>query len=123
MQISSETRGDVLILRLSGRFTAGSEAEYQGAKQQIQSVMRRKVLLDFREVPYIDSTGLAYLVGMYHAVRGLRGRMVLSQGIPRVREILELTRLNRVFPMFATEEEGLAALAEWERMKETAMAV
>ncbi len=123
MQIAFETRGDVLILRICGRFTAGSDAEYQRAKDEIQNAGRRKVLLDLGEVPNVDSTGLAYLVGLYQAVRACGGRMVLSQVAPRLSEVLQLTRLNRVFPMFPTEDEGLAALSEWERIKEAAMAV
>ena len=122
MQIGIEVAGDVLMLRLSGRFTAGAEAEYQRAKVEIQKAGSCKVLLDFAEVPYIDSTGLAFLVGLYHTVRNLHGRMVLSQVCPRVRDVLELTRLNRVFPTFENSEEALTALSQWERMRVAAMA-
>ena len=69
------------------------------------------MLADFSEVPYIDSTGIGFLVGVYTSVTNtLGGRFVITGPNPRVREVLDLMRLSSVIPITADEASGLAFL-------------
>jgi len=68
-------------------------------------------MADFHDVPYADSTGIAFIVGAYTSVTNtLGGRFVLVSPNPRVREVLDLTRLSTVIPIAADEAAGLAFL-------------
>ena len=112
MVIEIEKQDEICILRLKGRFITGADKEYLGSKtEEVKSGRHKKVLVDFREVPYIDSTGIGFLVGLYTSVtRSLGGRFVLVGASPRVGEVLTLTRLNTVIPMARDMPAGLAAL-------------
>ncbi len=67
----------------------------------------RPLLADMSGVTYIDSAGIANLVETYHcALRNGVGFGLVSVGA-RVNMVLELVRLDKVFPIFDTLEEGL----------------
>jgi len=112
MVIELELKDDVCILRNKGRFATGTDAAYLRAKtDEIKKSGRRKVLADFQEVPYIDSTGIGFVVAVYTSVTNMPGgRFVLVGPNHRVREVLDLMRLSSVIPIVADETSGLALL-------------
>ena len=64
MRIAVRFNGDVAILSLSGKFLAGSDGPY--LRQKVKDLMdagTKKLMIDFSDVPYIDSTGLGFLAG------------------------------------------------------------
>lgn len=117
MLIQYEMQGDVCILRLRGRFVTGSDADYLRAKKNLEETGYRKVLLDCSQIPYVDSTGLTFLVGLYRSVTNAGGQLALVGVTPRVREVLALTWLDRIFHSFEDEREAIAALAESETVE------
>ena len=111
MLIEFDYRDDVCILRPRGRFVTGLDAAYLRSKtDEVRSSGCRKVLADFRDVPYVDSTGIGFLVGVYTTVTNAGGRFVIVGPHPRVREVLDLTRLSTVMHIAADEAAGLAYL-------------
>jgi len=112
MVIDFEFKDDVCILRPRGRFATGADAPYLRSKSdEIKKCGCRKLLADFREVPYIDSTGIGFVVSVYTSVTNLPdGRFVIVGPNPRVREVLDLTRLSSVIPITADETAGLSFL-------------
>jgi anti-sigma B factor antagonist len=66
------------------------------------------VIINLSRVPYMDSSGVASLVKLLSRVRK-GGRSLRLAGLTdRVRSIFEITRLDSVFDIFATEQEALA---------------
>jgi len=114
MLIDFDYKDDVCILRPRGRFATGVDASYLRAKtDEIKKGGRSKVLADFSDVPYVDSTGIGFLVGVYTTVTGsMGGRFVITSPNHRVREVLDLTRLSSVIPIADDEAAGLKFLRE-----------
>jgi len=111
MLIEFEYRDDVCSLRPRGRFVTGLDAAYLRSKtEELRNSGCRKVLADFRDVPYVDSTGIGFLVGVYTTVTNAGGRFVIVGPQRRVREVLDLTRLSSVMPIAANEAAGLEFL-------------
>jgi anti-anti-sigma factor len=112
MLIEFEFKDDVCILRPRGRFATGLDAAYLRSKtEELKNCGCRKVMADFQDVPYVDSTGIGFLVGVYTTVKNtLGGRFVIVGPHHRVQEVLELTRLNTVMPIVADERAGLEYL-------------
>ena len=83
-----------------------------------QNAIRREenfpvVIVDLTEVPYIDSMGMGFIVGLYTSVvRGSNGGFVLVGAVPLVHQVLDLTRLSSIIPMAPDMESGMAALCE-----------
>jgi anti-sigma B factor antagonist len=53
--------------------------------------------LDLSALTFLDSSGLGTLVSLHKTLRSRNGTVRLLQPAANVRQILELTRLNRVF--------------------------
>lgn len=112
MLIEIEHQDEVCIFRIKGRFVAGADPELLRAKRDEIGIRNcKRLLVDLRDVPFIGSTGIGFLVGLYTSItRNPGGRFVLVGPHPRVREVLELTRLNTIIPMAADFASGLAVL-------------
>jgi len=103
---------DVCVLRFEGRFTTGSDPEFlRGKAEELKRLACGKVLVDFREVVSVGSTAIGFIVAIYSSVTKMPGgRFVLVGAQPRVREVLDLTRLSTILPMAADIASGMAAL-------------
>ena len=103
---------DVCILRFEGRFNTGFDPEYLRSKgEELKRIECDKVLADFREVPSVGSTGIGFLVAIYSSVtKNPNGRFVIVGAQPRVREVLDLTRLSSILPMAGDMASGMAVL-------------
>ena len=66
-------------------------------------------MVNMREVRYVDSSGIASLVEVLKEARSKEKRLVLFGLNAAVHEVLQLTRLNRIFEIRETEEEALQA--------------
>ena len=67
-----------------------------------------KVIVDLSEVSYIDSSGVASLVEALQAAKKSGGMFALAASSEPTRRVLELARLDKVFTMFDSVDEGLA---------------
>jgi stage II sporulation protein AA (anti-sigma F factor antagonist) len=112
MLIELDHQDDVCILRLKGRLVSGTDPDYLRAKAaEIKSHSCNKVLADLRELLFIGSTGIGFLVGIYTSVtKSPGGRFVLVAPSRRVREVLDITRLSTVIPLVSDIASGLDAL-------------
>jgi anti-sigma B factor antagonist len=68
-----------------------------------------KVLVDLSSVTYIDSSGVASLVEALQAAKRNGGRLALVAASDPTRRVLELARLDKVFTMHTTVDEGIKA--------------
>jgi len=111
MVIEVLQQDDVCVLRIEGRFVTGSEPEYLSAKMdELRRLNSGKVLVDLQEMPYIGSTGIGFIVGIFSSVTMNSGQFVLVGLQPRVQELFRLTRLNTILPIAPDRQAGLAAL-------------
>ena len=111
MLVDFDYRDDVCILRPRGRFATGLDAAHLRSKtEEVRQCGCRKVMADFTDVPYIDSTGIGFVVGLYTTITNTGGRFVIVGPHARVREVLELMRLTSVLPIVADEAAGLEFL-------------
>jgi anti-anti-sigma factor len=112
MLIDIEQTEATCILRFQGRFVAGVDPEFLRSKsEEIKKLNCTRVLADLSEVSAIGSTGMGFLVGIYTSVTRLPdGRFVLVAPQPRVREVLDLTRLSTVIPTAPDRASAMAIL-------------
>ncbi|MGA2591166.1 MAG: STAS domain-containing protein [Bryobacteraceae bacterium] len=106
MRLESQIRDGVGILRLAGRFVTGSDAAFLSAKNGLERAGIVNAVVDLSEVPYVDSTGLAFVVELHKALQRRGGQLVLANANARVREVLEMTRISEIVPMFDDVEDA-----------------
>ena len=111
MRIAVRFNDDVAILSLSGKFLAGSDGPY--LRQKVKDLMdagTKKLMIDFSEVPYIDSTGLGFLAGARVTAQNAGARIVLANINPHVRKILDDVNLTQFFVIAGGETAAVALL-------------
>ncbi len=102
--------GDVAVITFIGRITLGQGTER--LRQAIREVMDRgriKVLLNFDEVLYMDSTGLGELVAARRRVMDAGGQLKLMKLRQVSRNLMQITQLYTVFEIFIDEASALAS--------------
>ena len=97
MGVTVGTRGDVVVAALAGPLTVGTrEALKRGVLDALAGGGRR-VVLDFADAGYVDSTGLGLLVHLAKRARERGGEVRLANVSDDVRTLLRLTRLDTLF--------------------------
>lgn len=72
---------------------------------------RRYLVLDLREVPFMDSSGLNVIIRAHNDTRQVGGSVHLAAVSPTVRRLLDLTGISFTTPVRDTPEEALFELA------------
>jgi len=103
-----QTEGRVIIDVSGDIDLAHSPVMRKALLGEIKEKKTPKVLLNLRNVRYIDSSGIASLVEGLKASRDIGSRMILYGLSPAVREVMELSRLQRIFEIYDNEEQALA---------------
>jgi anti-anti-sigma factor len=66
-------------------------------------------VVDLREVPFVDSAALEYLLGLQEALSERLGQVKLSGADATVAKILEITRLENAFESYPDATEAVRA--------------
>ena len=102
MHIAQRSSGDVVVLDLHGKIAAGDTVIKETVDALISKGVR-KVLLNFSDVPYMDSVGLNAIVRAHLALGRAGGGLRLVSVPKHLAHILSVTRLTSVFELFDTE--------------------
>lgn len=96
--------GGSVAIELAGDIDGRAEAELEAAYAQVAGA--GAVLLDFSRVAYINSTGIALIVGLLARARK-NGQALSAAGLsPHYREIFEITRLADFMTIVEDREES-----------------
>ncbi|HUC44344.1 MAG TPA: STAS domain-containing protein [Candidatus Sulfotelmatobacter sp.] len=122
MGVSVRTEGNVAIVELRGEFTLGKSGvsrpldlhghRLEDLGQTLRGLVERgftRIVLDLDGVRFLDSAGLGELVAWKKRTTQLGGDLRLLRPHDRVREVLELTTLMRVFQVFDAEADAVAS--------------
>ena len=108
MQISTRQAGEVTVGDVTGDITLYHSPDLR--KTLLDLIKTQKiayVIVNLTNVKYIDSAGVASLIEGLKAARDMKSRFSLY-GLSRVaREVLELTRLLKVFEVYDNETQAL----------------
>jgi anti-sigma B factor antagonist len=110
VQIAARSSGNCVILDISGDIDlANSPAMRKTLLGEIKEKHSSKIFLNLKNVRYIDSSGIASLVEGLKASRDNGARMILYALSPSVREVMELSRLQKIFEIYESEEQALGS--------------
>jgi anti-sigma B factor antagonist len=98
----------VTILDLSGRLIAGLDiSDLRRTFDRLVAENQNRVILNMKQLEYIDSTGLGTLVIGHSRVSDSGGAMKLVNLTKRSAELLILTKLSTVFEIFDDEQTAI----------------
>ncbi len=101
---------EMAVIDLSGTIDGGAEPALDAAYEGCDALGATGIFLDFTEVEYINSTGIALLVSLLAKARR-DGRPVMAWGLTdHYREIFEITRLADFLEVVVDEQVARAAV-------------
>jgi anti-sigma B factor antagonist len=110
VQISRRQLDKTTIFDLSGDIDlANSPVVRKALLKEIRDNRTPRVVMNLSNVRYIDSSGVASLVEGLKAARDVGLRFILFGLSTSAREVLQLSRLLKIFEVYDNEEQALAA--------------
>ena len=101
---------DLLLLTIeTPRLTAANAPTFRQAVFEIVAAGDTRLVLDMKDVSFVDSTGLGALVGVLKQM-GTRGELAICSLQRPVEQMFKLTRMDRVFRIFADADAARAAI-------------
>jgi anti-sigma B factor antagonist len=98
IKLSIRQTGDVSVVDVAGRVTLGEGSSTLGeALRALAAKGSKKVLVNFAEVPYIDSSAIGELVSGYSALSKAGGQLKFTGLSKRVKDLLLITKNYTIF--------------------------
>lgn len=109
LQISARHLDRTTILDVSGDIDLASSPDLRKALlRELRELRIPRVVLNLKAVEYVDSSGVASLVEGLKASRDVGSRLILLGLNTAVREVLQLSKLLKIFEIAETEEQAVA---------------
>lgn len=109
LQISARHLEKVTIFDISGDIDLATSPQLRKALlHELRELRMPRVVLNLKAVHYIDSSGVASLVEALKASRDSGSRLILFGLNSAIREVLQLSKLLRIFEITDSEEQAVA---------------
>lgn len=109
MAMQNRTQKDITILYPVGKIVLGDgDQELGDAVRTFLDQGARKVVINFSQVSYLDSSGVGELVGCYTAIKNRGGDLRICGLNARISSLIRMTSLHSIFTVTDTEDEALA---------------
>ena len=114
MALTAKTRrvGNVAIVDLSGKITLGENTGI--LRDELRSLLSqgsKHIILNMKDVGYVDSAGLGELVGAYTTATNQGGAVKLLHLQGKMKDLMQITKLHTIFPAFEDEQQAIASFS------------
>ena len=97
MNVTIESSGELLIAYLIGEIDHHSSAVI---REKIDNVIRFKkpkhLILDFKNVSFMDSSGIGLVMGRYRLMQNFHGSVEVRGINQQIKRLMELSGLSRI---------------------------
>jgi len=112
--ITLKNEGGVVVATITGG-SFHEEKQILGTLERLGKVIDSRsnvqMVLDLQHVEYLSSAGLGRLVALLKKAMAGGGMMTLANVQPEIQELFEVMRLDQIFKIYDTIEEGTAAFS------------
>lgn len=113
MHVDIRRNGEIVILDLSGKLTAGlGDQILRETLDELLAENWRKILVNLSQVTFIDSAGVGELVAGLRTARRLGAELKLLSVSARVRDALYISRLLPIFDVYEEEAQAVAGFVK-----------
>lgn len=110
MNLKTDTSAKVIVIFVrEERLDAHNSEELKTEMNRLFEQGTKDLVIDLKDVRFIDSSGLGVLVSGFKNASTRQGSLKLSGLQSQVKSMFELTRLHRVFDIFLTSDDALAS--------------
>ncbi len=112
MALTTKTRqvGSVSIVDLNGKVTLGENTGI--LRDELRGLLaqgHKHIILNMKDVSYVDSAGLGELVGAYTTATNQGGAVKLLHLQGKMKDLMQITKLHTIFPAYEDENAAVAS--------------
>lgn len=111
LSVGIRERGDVAIIDLVGDVTTFAEEKINSAYAQVTEMGAKHVLLNFRQNDYINSAGIAILIGIVTEVNRNSQKLAVSGLSQHFQKIFRMVGLAQYADIYQDEDEAVKGFA------------
>ncbi len=112
LEINVRNDREIPIIELNGEVDAYTSTRFRETMIDLIEKGAASLVVSMDKVEYIDSSGLGALVGGLKRATERQGRIAIVCSNPQVKKVFEITGLERVFPLYAGEDEAVEGLSK-----------
>jgi anti-sigma B factor antagonist len=110
MKLKTKEIKGVIVIELDGNVMGGPDATaLNDYLHQLITENRKKVVIDLKEVSFVNSSGLGMLIGGLTTLRHSGGELKLARASKKVETLLEMTKLHKVFDLHKNVADAVAS--------------
>jgi anti-anti-sigma factor len=106
MEIKVESRGDRRIVRINGKITFEHCPLLQSRLDGVVEEGVRVVIIDFRDVPFMDSSGVGEILRLFKLLRDGKGEVVLINPNQKLNNLFKMYRFEKFMKILDSVEVG-----------------
>lgn len=111
LSVSTRERDGIAIIDLVGDVTTFAEEKINNAYAEVTNRGARHILMNFRQNDYINSAGIAILIGIVTEVNRHNQKLAVSGLSQHFQKIFRMVGLAQYADIYQTEEEAVQAFA------------
>jgi anti-sigma B factor antagonist len=105
-EMQTVRRGDAVVVRLKGEFDLTSKHEFEYRMREFLDQRYGSLVLDLRQLTFIDSTGLGFVLELWSRCRRNGSDYFVVRAPDGVHQVFETTGLDRELPIIDSLPEG-----------------
>lgn len=109
IETSLRHEDNIPVLDVTGEIDIYTTPQFKEAVSAAIDQNKPAIVINMANVTYMDSSGFGTLLSATKRLRPLDGALYLSGCNEAIQRMLQITRLNTIFGVYATEAEALAA--------------
>lgn len=107
MKIEIKMKQGILVVYLEGEFDMHSAKEFRDEVDKALDISgAQKILLDFKNVSFIDSSGIGVILGRYKRLTANSGEMIAVNLTPKIKKIFQLSGILGIMKVLDCQEEA-----------------
>lgn len=112
MRVSFSNKGSTLVASLTGELDHHC-ADYvrQKIDSEIMKYTTKNLILDFKGVSFMDSSGIGVVIGRYRNMNRMNGKTAIVAVNPHVRRVIDVSGIGKVVPVYDKFDEALEHLS------------
>ncbi len=112
MDISSRVRGEAVVLDISGEIDLYNAPEIKDIVNKLIEQKKYSVVINLKEVTYIDSSGIGALISSLSNLKKYHGGLKIINVFASVKKVFELTKLTSFFEIYDSEDDAVKAFQQ-----------
>lgn len=109
LEVKTRKQNTVAIVEIEGEVDLYSSPQLRKVLLELTKAKSPAILVDLANVKYMDSSGVATLVEALQQVGKYSGNLKLANLRDAVKDVFELSRLDKVFDIYQSTNEAFSA--------------